>query len=82
MHCSKAHREMITCNLLESSLSSWVYVTSKSPLSSLVVHTLKSMWIRGSKRLCGNLQRSGTLARPVESNFLFFTISLESEYNC
>lgn len=75
MHCSEVHRKMIICNFLESSLC-------KSPVSSLVVHTLKSMWIRGSKRLCGNLQRSGTLASPVESNFLFFTISLESEYNC
>lgn len=60
------------------------YVTSKSPVSSLVIHTLKSMsvWIRESKRLCGNLQRSGMLAGPVESNFVFFMISLESEYNC
>lgn len=60
------------------------YVTSKSPLSSLVIHTLKSMsmWIRETKRLCGNLQRSGMLAGPVESNFVFFMISLESEYNC
>lgn len=58
------------------------YVTSKSPVSSLVAHTLRSMRIRESKRLCGNLQRSGMLAGPIESNFVFFIISLESEYNC
>lgn len=60
----------------------WVYVTRKSPVSSLVVHTLKSMWIRESKRLCGNLYNQELWLALVESNFLVFMISLESEYYC